>query len=162
MKFSNKNKSGFTIVELLVTIVVIAILASIVIASSNKLQIDAINDARTKTISQVAGALEKYYSKNGEYPGEQSLINTVAGNSGEVVAKRLGTSQKNLIISSTPTGVSNAIIAGTTGTPGTIVYEGTPTAPADPCQNSPTGGCSQFVLRYVFEGGAAGSISSMH
>ncbi len=73
-----QSKSGFTIVEILIVLVVIGILASIVIVSYSQVQARA-RDARRKTdISNMIKALEIYYSDNGSYPlasGTNSSIN---------------------------------------------------------------------------------------
>lgn len=63
-----KTKSGFTIVELLIVIVVIAILATISIVAYNGVQERARNSQRTSDIRAIANALELYYADNGEYP----------------------------------------------------------------------------------------------
>lgn len=67
MKLLGKH-AGFTIVELLVTIVVIAILATLVTVSYNGL-IARGNDATTKTnAGQVLNKIAVYYTQNGSYP----------------------------------------------------------------------------------------------
>lgn len=63
-----RGKSGFTIVELLIVIVVIAILAAITVVAYNGIQTRAEN---TKTITAVASyvkALKVYYADKGNYP----------------------------------------------------------------------------------------------
>lgn len=62
------QKSGFTIVELLIVVVVIAILAAITIVSYTGIQSKA-NDAAVQTdFSAMAKKLELYYTDNGKYP----------------------------------------------------------------------------------------------
>lgn len=63
-----RQDSGFTIVELIVVIIVIGVLAGIgaySFSSANKHQRDA---DRGVHIALLKDALEKYYSKNGQYP----------------------------------------------------------------------------------------------
>lgn len=63
-------RRGFTIVELLIVIVVIAILASISVVAYNGIQ-QRTNDAkRISDISKMVEALELYKIDNGEYPDE--------------------------------------------------------------------------------------------
>lgn len=63
-----KTKSGFTIVELLIVIVVIAILAAISIVAYNGIQNRATNNSRASTVAQYVKALKLYASENGSYP----------------------------------------------------------------------------------------------
>ncbi len=63
-----KSLSGFTIVELLIVIVVIAILATISIVAFNGVQEKARDSQRRHDIGQLAKALELYYADNNRYP----------------------------------------------------------------------------------------------
>jgi len=63
-----KSKSGFTIIELLVVVVVIGILAGITLVAYNGTQARS-RDARRKTdVANIIKAMELYYSDNGQYP----------------------------------------------------------------------------------------------
>lgn len=83
-----KTKSGFTLVELLIVIVIISVLATLTVFGANKVSRDARDFSRKSTVAVITESLEKYYADNGEYPSVQSLVNTVAGNSGTVVAAK--------------------------------------------------------------------------
>jgi prepilin-type N-terminal cleavage/methylation domain-containing protein len=61
-------KSGFTIVELLIVIVVIAILAAISIVAFTGIQDQAQNTKILSTVDSYTKALELYYAKNNHYP----------------------------------------------------------------------------------------------
>jgi len=63
-----KSTSGFTIVELLIVIVVIAILATISVVAFNGVQMRARDAKRASDIATIAKALEAYYAVNGRYP----------------------------------------------------------------------------------------------
>lgn len=66
---SLKQKSkGFTIVELLIVIVVIAILATLVIVTFTGIQKKARDSKRQTDITAVASHLEAFYANNGYYP----------------------------------------------------------------------------------------------
>lgn len=62
------NKSGFTIIELIVVIVVIGILAAITLMSYTGVQRRARDDHRVTDVSNIEKAMELYYSDNGSYP----------------------------------------------------------------------------------------------
>lgn len=63
-----KNRAGFTLVELLIVIVVIAILASISVVAYNGIQARARDAQRKHDIQTIARALELYYIDHGQYP----------------------------------------------------------------------------------------------
>lgn len=64
----NERIRGFTIVELLIVIVVIAILAAIVIVAYNGVQAKARDNRRTVDMQSIQKALEVYKISNGNYP----------------------------------------------------------------------------------------------
>ena len=68
-----KNKSGFTIVELLIVIVVIGILAAITIVAYNGIQIRAKNAEAQSAINSLAKKIEIYKARNGDYPSTGGL-----------------------------------------------------------------------------------------
>ncbi len=63
-----KSRSGFTIVELLIVIVVIGILAAITIVAYNGIQQRGRDAQRKSDVANIAKALELYYIDNGQYP----------------------------------------------------------------------------------------------
>lgn len=73
-----KTTNGFTIVEILVVIAIIGILATIGILSYSRVQANARDMQRSSKITIIAEALEKYYDKNGEYPGCADMIGTAS------------------------------------------------------------------------------------
>ncbi len=62
------RKSGFTIVELLIVVVVIGILAAIVTVAYTGIQSAARDSSRVATLNQLQKALELYYASNSQYP----------------------------------------------------------------------------------------------
>ncbi|MDD3711543.1 MAG: prepilin-type N-terminal cleavage/methylation domain-containing protein [Patescibacteria group bacterium] len=80
MSFSKKNhqKIAFTLVELLATISIIAIILTIAIASFSNTREDSRNNQRVSDIKQIQLALEKYYSDNGSYPNELNFGESLA------------------------------------------------------------------------------------
>jgi prepilin-type N-terminal cleavage/methylation domain-containing protein len=63
-----RKQEGFTIVELLIVVVVIAILAAITIVSFNGIQARARDSARIENIQAIAKAIELYKVDNNQYP----------------------------------------------------------------------------------------------
>lgn len=68
----SKVKSGFTLVELLVVIVVIAILAAITIVAYNGIQEKAHNSSREAELMAYIKAFTLYKTENGAYPSMPS------------------------------------------------------------------------------------------
>lgn len=66
-KKSKKNGQGFTIVELLIVIVIIAILAAITIVAYNGIQQRARDATRKSDIAALAKAVKLYSVDNGDY-----------------------------------------------------------------------------------------------
>jgi prepilin-type N-terminal cleavage/methylation domain-containing protein len=64
---------GFTIIELLVTIVIIGVISSIAVISYNAVQARARDSERATDITLIMDALERYYRDNGEYPANDTL-----------------------------------------------------------------------------------------
>ncbi len=70
-------KSGFTIVELLIVIVVIAILAAISIVAYNGIQQRARDSQRSAEMASIEKALQLYYIDNGGWvdPAYYTFLN---------------------------------------------------------------------------------------
>ncbi len=83
---SHKAEQGFTLVELLIVIVVIAILAAIVISTFAGVQARARDTERQTDVKAIASALEVYYTDNGGYPTSAAMSSgtpsTVGGSTG--------------------------------------------------------------------------------
>ncbi|HET8884308.1 MAG TPA: prepilin-type N-terminal cleavage/methylation domain-containing protein [Candidatus Saccharimonadales bacterium] len=68
-----KSKSGFTIVELLIVIVIIGILAAITVVTYSGIQQRARDTARTSDMASIQKALEIYRTSNPTYPPRDSI-----------------------------------------------------------------------------------------
>lgn len=62
------NKRGFTIIELIVVIAIIAVLATVVITSVNKYMAKARDSRRIADANSIVKALQIYYADTGSYP----------------------------------------------------------------------------------------------
>lgn len=70
---SRSNSSrGFTLLEILVAVSIVAILSSVIIVGLSQIQARGRDTRRVKDLSEVQHALELYFAQRGEYPGTMS------------------------------------------------------------------------------------------
>ncbi len=62
------SKSGFTLVEILIVIVIVGILATIGFGSFQSSQLKSRDASRKSDLKQIGSALETYYNDHGQYP----------------------------------------------------------------------------------------------
>ena len=74
-----KQKNGFTLVEIVIVVTVIAILAGIVAVSFNGVQAKGRDAQRSSSARIIAETLEKYYTENNEYPSCTNITNFANG-----------------------------------------------------------------------------------
>jgi prepilin-type N-terminal cleavage/methylation domain-containing protein len=164
----HKSRQGFTIVELLIVVVVIAILASITIASYNGVRKNAVNSSIQSTLSQSAKKIEMYRSSNPTNLFPASL--SVAGLSlpsingtlyvysvstdGSLYCLASSQSSRTYYISSTSLVAKAGTCNSTTGTAGTgdVATDGASSA------NTPVGysvfnGQSPFTTQTIYNDG---------
>lgn len=109
---TTKGSSGFTIVELLIVIVVIAILAAITIVAYNGIQNRA-NDSVVKSdLRQSFTKIQEYYTLNGVLPSTYSGIN----NTVSVTRKSYGGGGNFFIYCRADNGVAAVVGRSTSGT----------------------------------------------
>lgn len=63
------NRKGFTLIEILIVVAIIAILASIVLVGLGPTQQSGRDARRLSDLHEIQNALELYYNKCGYYPG---------------------------------------------------------------------------------------------
>ncbi len=76
MNIKTKEQSGFTIVELLIVVVVIAILAAITLVSFNNITNRANDSAAKETAANVQKKVELYNAENSAYPTTKAQLTT--------------------------------------------------------------------------------------
>ncbi len=64
----NKNRSGFTLIEMLVVVAIIGLLSSVVVVGLGSARQNARDARRISDLRQIQNALEVYYSSNNAYP----------------------------------------------------------------------------------------------
>ena len=144
------RRPGFTLIEVLVVTVVVAVIASITTISYSRTQADTRDNTRAAHAALVATALEKYYDEHGEYPSPRALASTY-GVSGDTVATTLSLPDKTvLLMPKASSGTTNSIAAAL-GTDDVLAYTATSTVGNDNCQTNAQAGCEAFTLQYKKE-----------
>lgn len=69
---------GFTLVELLIVVIILAILAAIVVPQFASSTDDAKISSAKSTLSNLRGAIDLYYQQHGKYPGDLTAVPTKA------------------------------------------------------------------------------------
>jgi prepilin-type N-terminal cleavage/methylation domain-containing protein len=153
-----KNRGGFTIVEVVITVAVIAILVSMAFFGYTQIQKDSRNTQRASKVKIIAEKLEAYYIKNGEYPScsamtqsaSQVSTNTLKGIELDVLKTPLSPAATTNSIGCT------ALSAGVGTDTFAYVGDGSPTC-------STGASCLQYTLQYRDENtGAIVSKDSSH
>jgi len=155
---ASRNRYGFTIVELLIVIVVIAILAAISVVAYSGIQQRARNAQRIQDVKTIAKAIELYYAENGILPNSQcSLgagckINSGWNTTADASWQNLESQLVPKYISSLPKDpqASTATSAGISGGQNYDFLANT-ASPAFWCSTSPNGSL-MYLITYRLEG----------
>jgi prepilin-type N-terminal cleavage/methylation domain-containing protein len=152
-----KNRSGFTITELIIVVVIIGILTAISIVSYSKIQASTRDSQRQAKATVLAEALEKYYDKNGEYPSCSAMTAPATTVSTSTLK---GIDPSALIVPTAGSGTSTSVQSGCTNPnfpTGTdeILYVG------DNSSTCTTTDCLQYTIKYLKESdGTVATIAS--
>lgn len=150
-----KGTKGFTIVEIIVTVVIITLLLAIGIYGYSRTQSESRDSQRSARITVISEALEEYFGKNGEYPGCSALTQSAA-----TVASTLGIDAAALVAPKAGSGVTNSITCTSLPASGPDAYayvgDGSST-----CSSGAS--CQQYTLQYREEAtGVIKTIASRH
>ena len=167
IQHTSRSVPGFTLVEVLVTSIIIIVLATITTLSYEGLQANGRDNTRKSNASTLAASLEKYYRSHGEYPSTSFLIES----SSDTISQKLGLIDKKiLVMPNAPTGTTNSLTATESSTT-KLAYNGKSVddedsakceAPSTTAGGDVNGGCDSFTLAWVDEGGDDKSIDSLH
>ena len=110
-----QNKTGFTIIELLIVIAIIGILAGLVLTNFQGSQAKARDTQRKARINSIQTKLEEYYANNDGYPDGNLDIAVLAGIDSTVLVDTQGTtivgSYSTSLTQPTPTVTSSSQFA---------------------------------------------------
>ncbi len=76
------TNKGFTLVELLIVVIILAILAAIVVPQFASSTDDAKVAALDSTLANMRAAIDLYYQQHGEYPGKNTAVPSSGCSSG--------------------------------------------------------------------------------
>lgn len=144
MQLHSRNGRGFTIVELLIVIVVIAILAAITIVAFNGVQQRARDTQRLADIKTIVKALELYKTTTGTYP---NAVGTPNASGWEVSTT-----------GSAPTNFLSALVSST----GVSKIPVDPTNTGDPASLNPTWNVNEYEYFYYLYPSGQNSCDTTH
>lgn len=156
-----RNQKGFTIIELLIVIAIIAILATLVLTNFRGAQAKGRDTVRQNRITSIYTKLEEYYNNENSYPGEDFTATLFAGIDSEALSDPDGNDIFQ-VISSGVTAQADPFTAGTkpqddgtngNGTNGSQFYYGGYNCTADVVAVDET--CGKYVLFGWSEAGTA-------
>lgn len=75
-----KSTTGFTIVELLIVIVIVAILAAITVVAFNGIRVRALQSEKQAKVTEIRKALERFKIDNSRYPGIAEIGGSAGAN----------------------------------------------------------------------------------
>lgn len=159
------KQTGFTIIELLVTIVIISLLSTIITLSYVRIQRGQSDTTRDNKVIILKDALERYYDVNGEYPS-----NKIMNESTDVeLAKLLKVEADGITLDTVviDPATDKFLPVSTLGTAqGRIGYKGTTpggtSGDENLCLYQINGGCFKYALRYETELSGIKTIESEH
>ena len=150
---------AFTLLELMITISVIAVLAAIITFAFTSTQKTTRDTARDTQVRIISDALEKYYRTNGEYPS----VALMTSSNVNTVKTRLGITDPSVL--RLPLASADNSIGASDPSETRLVYMAntSDSTKNTQCQTDINGYCDGFSLQYKKEGnGQLVTIMSLH
>lgn len=121
---SSKRQSGFTLVELLIVAIILAILAAIIVPQFASTTVDAQESALRANVTAMRSAIDLYRQQHGEYPGVNTAVPVPActGTAGTGAAGTQQAIEDQLTLYSNAAG-GTCSVAGTTYPFGPYIQE---------------------------------------
>ncbi len=139
---NNRFNNGFTLVEVLVSIAVIALLATIATLGLNSFLAQGRDGQRSANVTSISEGLEGYFDKNGEYPS----CSIIASDPGVLTKEVLGGINADALLAPSDTvSSSNSLACQTLTATGRDFYEYKGDSSVT-CQEGQA--CLTFKLRY--------------
>ncbi|NNC68918.1 MAG: prepilin-type N-terminal cleavage/methylation domain-containing protein, partial [Gammaproteobacteria bacterium] len=92
-----KQAKGFTLVELLIVVIILAILAAIIVPQFSASTNDAKAAALQSNLANMRSAIEFYYQEHGEYPGRNIATGATCPTGSTAVTAGAANSEEALI-----------------------------------------------------------------
>lgn len=143
-KTLKKAQEGFTIIELLIVIAIIAILAGLVLNNFQGVQAKARDTQRVSDINNVHTKLEEYHNENGAYPSTFTAATFPGIDAGSLLDPRGVTININAAVADAA--AANAV-ANPSAVGANYLYVPYPTG----CTNGPPPTCTGYVLKTYVE-----------
>ena len=136
MKFSRKAAQGFTLVELLIVAIMLAILAAIVVPQFASTTTEATESALKSDLAGLRSAIDLYRQQHGEYPGFAASTGgtCTGGTAGTGAAESLAAIEEQLTLYSDDQGRTCTLPVGGNFPYGPYIKE--TSIPANPITNS--------------------------
>lgn len=151
-----KDRSGFTIVELLIVIVVIGILAALVIVTYNGIQQKARDSERKTDVKALQGQLEAYWATNAKYPCLVATTATCTADLNDATFRTTNMKGLDPAALADPKNAGSQTLCATT----TASCYGYSVTPANCDDTGAALDCTNYILTATLEAGGTFSVQS--
>ena len=145
------HNKGFTLIEVMVTVVIIALLSTIITVTYVRVQRDQTDSDRKSKVLILKQGLENYYDRNGEYPSRQIMDESTGPELSSLLKVESDGITLDSVVTDSATG-KLLPVSTSSSFQGQIVYDGSsPGGSSDEtnsCLYQTSGGCFTYTLSY--------------